>query len=385
MNLIDQTIAATVQARTTPIFGHHGDEKLSASAAQEKAFSRLDAYIRDGQARAKGVVERIMGEQPLDRYVRAASPMGVRLSANDKSVDVLVGGAREQIAPHALDQLATRAGMNLRYLHDLQGHQADWSAHLAALNVNTLLAHEDEATKYLVRSVGGRVRGVMSDAYKRMDSRPEVDAMIGAALGAGAVIVNGIYTETRVDLKIVRAKPIEVFPGEYMVFGLDYSNSDYGDGAREYRAFLLRLICLNGAVASTELRKIHIGKRFEGAEGIASAETLDLDARAQASLAQDTVKALLSEAATDHIVGQIRAANAKEIAPAKIESFLKTRVGKGDAEKITEKFASADVIEVPPGQNAWRFSNAISWLARETDDGRKKMDLERLAGEAMAL
>lgn len=380
MNLIDQTIAATVQARTAPIFAHGGDERLSVSAQQEKAFQRLDAYIKDGQRRAKNVVERIMGETPTDRYVRAAG--GLRMTTAGA---LSVGPSVETIAPHAMDQLATRAGMNLRYLHDLQGHQEDWARELVATNVNTLLAHEDPTTKYLVRSVGGRVRGVMSDAYKRMDSRPEVDAMIGAALGAGAVIVNGIYTETRVDLKIVRAKPIEVFPGEWMVFGLDYSNSDYGDGAREYRAFLLRLICLNGAVSTTELRKIHIGKRFDGAEGIASAETLELDARAQASLAQDTVKALLSDAATDSIVGQIRTANAKPLEPARIEGFLKTRVGKGDAEKITEKFASADVVEVPPGQNAWRFSNAISWLARETDDGRKKMDLERLAGEAMAL
>lgn len=379
-NLIDSTIAATVQARTTPIYGHHGDEKLSASAAQEKAFQRLDTYIADGRRRAAGVVDRIMNEIPRDRYVKARA---LGWHNEGSAIKTRIGAEVMTLNPHALDQAATRAGLNLRYLHDLQGHKAEWSAELAAVNLNTLLAHSDD--RFLMRDVGGHVRGVMSDAYKRIDSRPTVDALIGAAMGSGAVVVNGIYTETRVDLKVVRAKPIEVFPGEFMVFGLDYSNSDYGDGASEFRAFLLRLICLNGATQATELRKIHIGRRFDGADGIASEQTLQLDAQAQASLAQDTVRALLSEQATDHMVDQIRKANSGTVSPERVEGYLKTRVSKAQGEKIVEKFASADVVEVPAGQTPWRLSNAISWLARETEDGRAKMDLERLAGEAMAI
>jgi hypothetical protein len=365
---------------------------LSNEQKRQIGLQKLEAYIAAGRKQAARVVETVLAEQPRDRYVRAARGLRFDISDNGHELRALLGQDRQEIVDHALDQVAVRAGLNLRFLHDLQGHKAGWADELAARNLNTMLEHMDDgeadpqkATRFLVREVGGRIRGVMSDAFKRLDSRPTVDALVGAAQGAKAVVVNGIYTETRVSIKVVRAIPIEVFPGEYMVFGLDYSNSDYGDGASEFSAFLLRLACLNGAIATHEVRKIHIGSRFKGADGIASNETLELDARAQQSLAQDMVRALLSDSATDHMVKSIRESAALAIEPKKIEGFLKAKVNKTEAKAITDKFNSPDIEELPPGQNAWRFSNAISWLARETEDARRKMTLEALAGEAMVV
>lgn len=343
---------------------------------RDKSLTQMQRYIDTGAARARQVVSAIMDEQPRDRFIAAPA---LRFRGEDALQVAIPTGEVLDLNDHALDQVASRAGMPIRFLHDLQG--SDWGRKLAATNMNELLGHQ-EGTRYLVRQVGTKVRGVLSDAYKRIDSRPTVDALIGAAQAEGAVIVDGTYSETRVALKVVIAKPIEVFPGEFMVFGLDYSNSDYGDGAMEFSAFLLRLLCLNGATTVKELRKVHIGRRFNG-DDAASERTLRLDAAAQASMARDQVKALLSPAATDNLVKQIQEANARPADPKRIEGFLKTRANKSEAEAITEKFASADVVDLPPGQTAWRLSNAISWLARETDDGRRKLELERVAGEAM--
>lgn len=361
----------------------HGEyASWSPEKVRETALARMQEYIDRGRTRAEHVVRSVMEQQPRDRYVPVRA---LRFGHGEQALRAIVGeDAPLAINQHALDQTAERAGLNLRFLHELQGRKEEWSNNLASLNLNQLLCHMPEKDRFLVRQVGDTVRGVLSSAYKRIDSRPTVDALIGAAMDAKAAVVEGVYSETRVSLKIVRAAPIEVFSGEWMVFGLDYSNSDYGDGAAEFAAFLLRLRCLNGAVSVHEFRKVHVGRRFSG-DDAASERTLRLDAAAQASLARDQVRALLSDAATDNLVGQIRSANASEVAPKQIEGFLKARLGKEESKLVQDKFASADIVELPPGQTAWRLSNALSWLARETEDGRRKMQLERTAGEAMAV
>jgi hypothetical protein len=353
--------------------------QMSDHDRREKGLAKLQQYVSAGRMRANRVVSAIFNEIPSDKLVRAQA---LRVGATDDGLRMIIGGQPFEVHQHALDQAADKVGFNRRFLHELLGRGDSWAVQLVAHTMNELLVHQPTEARYLLRAVEGKVRGVLSDAYRRIDSGPTVDSIVQAANEAKAVVVDGIYTETRVALRVVREQPIEVFPGEWMVFGLDYSNSDYGDGASEFAAFLLRLLCLNGAVTVKELRRVHIGRRLKGDEA-ASERTLRLDAATQASLARDQVRALLSEEATSKVVRQVREANGTEIDPKAIDGFLKTRTNKAEAFAIAEKFASADVVDLPPGQTAWRLSNAISWLARETEDGRRRMELERVAGEAM--
>jgi hypothetical protein len=342
--------------------------------------TKLEQYIRAGRARSTRVVEAILDEQPKDSYVPAPA---IGFVALEQDLRLVVGGQPKSIHQHALDQAAQRANPKLRtYMHDLQGIGQTWANKLLATNLNELLQHQATKTRYLVREVDGKVRGLLSDSYRRIDSRPTLEAVIKATQNAKAAIVDGAYSETRVSLKVIRDEMIEVFPGEWMVFGLDFSNSDYGDGASEFSAFLLRLLCLNGAVTCKAFRKVHIGRRFTG-DDEASERTLRFDAAAQASYAQDQVRALLSDTKTGQLVDLIRRANAEQIEPKAIEGYLKTRTNKAEAEAITDKFSSADIINLPPGQSRWRFSNAISWLATQTADDRRRMSLEGMAGEVM--
>jgi hypothetical protein len=47
---------------------------------------------------------------------------------------------------------------------------------------------------------------------------------------------------------------------------------------------------------------------------------------------------------------------------------------------VVDAFESPDVINLPEGNTAWRASNAISWVARHTEDAEMRLDLERAAG-----
>jgi hypothetical protein len=353
------------------------DARFAGTDAQQVCRQKMEAYIERGRAGAVGVVERILSETPRDRYVPAAALRFER--ETDTTLAGNIGEDRRLIHSHALDQTAERAGLRLGYLHELLERQESWAADLAASNLNTLLAHAPG--RFLVREVNHSIRGVLSDSYRRIDSRPTIDALLAESEAAGAVVVDGNYTDTRVSLKVVRAEPIEVFDGEWMVFGLDYSNSDYGDGAHEISAFLLRLWCLNGAVSTKEVRKVHLGRRLSG--DAFSERTLRLDAATQASATRDEVRGLLRPEASARLVQQIRRANEKPIEAERVAAWLKPRLTKTEATEVTEKFTSAEIVELPPGQTNWRLSNAISWLAKNTADGRRRMELEHVAGEAI--
>lgn len=362
----------------------HGNEYSGFDAAKikEVSFDKLNSYLGKQQDITQNVARRIMGDNIRDRYVSTGA---FRFGANKDAIQALIGGVPSGIVPHALDQVASRAGMNLRFLHDLSDKRSDWANTLAVHNLNEMVSHLPADERFLVRDIRGDIRGVMSAAYKRIDSRPTLISLLEEGEKISAKLVGGIYTDTRVSLKMVVAQPIEVFPNEWMVFGLDYSNSDFGNGACEFSSFLLRLRCLNGCVSVRELRKIHIGRRYEGDLGDISDRTLKLDAAAQASLAKDQVRNLLSPAASKNLVDQIRAAAEATVTPARIEGFLAKRLSKPEIKAVTEKFASADVVELPAGQNAWRLSNALSWLARDMEATPRKMELERMAGEAVLL
>ena len=47
---------------------------------------------------------------------------------------------------------------------------------------------------------------------------------------------------------------------------------------------------------------------------------------------------------------------------------------------VLEKFNSPDIEFLPAGNTSWRWSNALSWLANESKDDRRKLELQNAAG-----
>lgn len=371
---------------------------LSADEIGRRCREKMEQYVDMGRKRATGAVEAIIRETPKDDYVQS---MGMQvLYHNDVNWDgkslfstfLYDKSGKERprevgFHQHALDQLAERSGLNVRYMHDLQakgsgGMSGEWARQLLVHNFNELLARKDKDENFLLRQVSGQIRGCLSDAYKCIDSRPTLDALMEGAALHNLAIVDGTYAETKVSLKFVSMKPIEVFPNEWMLFGFDYTNSDYGDGAREFASFLLRLRCLNGAQILKALRRIHVGRRHND-DLIRQRDTLEQEARLQSMEARDAVNTLVNPAVIDGLVKTVRLAAEKPITPPKIEEFVKKHLLKTEGEKVKERFNAADVDELPAGQNVWRFSNALSWLAKNTEDPKRKLELERMSGKVI--
>lgn len=357
---------------------HHGPGSYeeAASAAAADARAKLETLIENGKRNAAAVVEQVENQQPVDAII-----YGDRVKVTpDLMLDAVIAETEKQkIHRHALAQMAEVAGVKDGYARALF-EKGDWGKELLATNLNELFKHDEK--RHLVRVVDGEVRGFLSDKFRRRDARPLLDAFIGACQLLGAVPVDGHALETKVAVKAVLPVVFEPVPNEIVGIGIQFGTSDFGHGAQTLRTLLLRLWCTNFATLEEMMREVHVGGRisedFEYSE-----RTMRLDTAASASAIRDVVKSALAPERVAEVMDGIRAANEAKIDSRSVGAFLKARLNKSETAAAVEKFNSPDVELLPPGNTMWRLSNAVSWLAGETKDGARKLELEQVAGELL--
>jgi hypothetical protein len=136
-----------------------------------------------------------------------------------------VGDKGLRIHKHALSQLASPRG-RARRLHGRPRARPEWQRKLAAGILNEHYHQGTPDSRYLVRSVKGTARGVMSDKYRRLDNRPIVDALAHAAQAIGAQPYSGTFSDVRVALKLIIPR-VYIAGGDIVAFGLEWGNSDF--------------------------------------------------------------------------------------------------------------------------------------------------------------
>jgi hypothetical protein len=368
----DDQVTNTPLQPPTPTVTRLSDD--SPDASRYRAI--LQRKIDDGARRAADVITTIQRDQPRDQIVRMRGA-GFDV-ASSSGIRVRVGDDWYQPTDFALGQIAARAGVPLPYLRELAAPQsAPWQHQLAS---EILGQHYGNAgdVRVLVRSVHGQLRGWLSDKYRRLDSRPLVDALADEARSAGAVPVDGIATETRVAIKVIVPRILEPIPGEFLVCGGEWSTSDFGNGTHSFRAFALRVACLNGMTRENLLKQVHLGARLSE-EIEFSDRTHRLDTAASVSALRDVVRGALGPASRDRMIENVRAAHDRAMNKTQLSTATRT-LPKQVQKSVVDAFESPDVINLPEGNTAWRASNAISWVARHTEDAELRLDLERAAG-----
>lgn len=365
---------------------HHDNRTYDTASKQAADWARakLQGLISEGQPKAQRVIETIQREQPVDHLVRTEA-LDFHANVNGSGVDLIFGDARQALHANALRQVSTKAGVPLGYARKLLDEDhTGWGPELLATNLRRIYSENfvDSGTRFLLRSSQGQVRGFLSDRYRRLDSRPIVDAFAEACSSIGAVPVDGFCSDTKMSMKAMLPKIYEPVPNEVLSFGVALENSDYGNGALSLRIFCLRLWCTNTAIADEGLRSVHLGARL-GDNMSWSNKTHRLDQRRMCSAISDVVKGQLSAARINSFQQGIRQANEEKIAPSLVGSFLKRSLTKANVERVSEAFRSADVENLPPGNTRWRLSNAISWVAGQTEEPEARLELMKLAGKVL--
>jgi hypothetical protein len=359
-------------------------------AASAKA--KLEEIMHSKLAHTAEVVTRVMGEVPQDAIVKAdALAFPVR---DDGALTLaLPNGVAYTLHQNARRQAAGRVGMPTQYL-DVLADGEPWQRALAGKILTESYQHQ--TGRNLIRAYNGQARAVLSDHYRRLDSRPILDAFIGQVRDAGGLPYDAHASDVRVSIKalVPVVHEVEVAGGmragahmngdargrEFLVFGIEGSNSDYGVGAFSIRAFFLRLVCLNGATVEDAMRQVHLGGRLTDDIQFSEA-TYRKDTAATVSALRDVVRNQLGPARIDLLVDGIKRAGEQPVEWSKLKTRLATALTKEELRKATETFEGQDVINVPAGNTAWRASNAISWLANGQDvTADRKLALEKIAG-----
>jgi hypothetical protein len=383
------------------LFHHdHRDYNEAASDAAKKARQRLEAQIEAGRQKALAVIDKVIDETPRDKIVRvgaiefdvkerpdrilATYERGQNGPRSQADGDLVINAAEngwERLHRNALGQMAERANMPMAYVNHLE-NQGKWGKKLLADNLRELFMHKESTEKYLLRSVHNEVRGFLSNRFRRLDTKQLLETATGAFRDLGMVPVDGIGTDTRVRIRALLPVVFEPVPNEIVAYGVTWGNSDYGNGAHVLQLFCLRLWCTNYASLESVLREIHLGARLDE-NTTWSDRTYKLDTERSVSMLDDALKSSLSPDKVNAMNALIVKADEEKVSPVQVNDYLKRNLTKGLAEQVKDAFASADIENLPPGQNKWRLSNALSWIAGKVEDKEQALDLQQLAGRVL--
>lgn len=367
---------------------------MQSTLKAEETRTKFEGILAHGQEQAGNALSLLAKNIPEDQVVPHGAvkfdgengQLRMRLDLGD-----IDGGPSFTLHRNATRQVAQKANMPLKFVDYLADSGMNDEL---AFNFNRLFhsnqspVHKDSEEKdsrYLLRQVGGEVRGFLSDKYRRLDTPQIVESFIDAYQKFDAVPVRSKYMDTRFSLKVALNRVLEPYPGEVIMYGLSFGNSDYGNGAISLRDYVLRLVCINGMTGEEGFRKIHLGARL-GDDLRFSQNTYELDAKTISSAVRDVVGTLLAPEQVGNRVRLIRDAHEKKIdADLELNGLRKaSKITKSESEGVAKIYTSADVEILPPGNSAWRLANAISSFAKETTPERAE-ELEVVAGHISGL
>jgi hypothetical protein len=364
------------------------------ASASAIAHARLEQAIAAGIQRATPTIRQVLGVQPTDSVVYTPA-LGFEVGSDARvamrhfpqrfgGTPPSHDGPALSLHQNAWGQLLGRLGVDKGYADSLrvQGEDAGWRRSLLQRILNDHAGYSEG--RLLVRSVDSEARGILSSRFRRLDSRPLLDSFCGAAKAVGAVPYEGVHSDTRSSLSFILPRVIEAFPGEHVVVGLTWRNSDFGNGSFGISSFLLRLLCTNGMIGMSHVKERHIGGELPQDIELSS-ETYLADTSRAVSLTRDIVRGYLGDGA-EKAVSLIRKAHEKETTFEAAWKTIGRQLTKADREAAKIMFESAEDKLLPPGKTMLRFANALSWVANTVEDNPdRKLDLQRAAGQLMGV
>lgn len=292
---------------------------------------------------------------------------------------------------HAVSQFGEKLSVPARYLRDLATSGQEWERQLAAHTLNEA-SSRGSRQRLLMRAVEGQIRGVLSDAYRRMDTGVIMSQFLNACDAANAIIFDAAHTDTKSFVEVLIPQPFDIETegnGKLgLLFGMRISNSDFGDGALRLSSFIVNGACWNGLVFKSSINQIHLGRRLP--DNIQFAEdTYRADTEAQAKAVRDTVKTLMGQERILELARGIKGAATEEVKLDGEITKLKRLGGglsKGEITEVEERLKYNRVDDGLAGNlTRWKFANAVTAVARDTEDARRRREIEEIGGLLMNL
>jgi hypothetical protein len=289
------------------------------------------------------------------------------------------------LRPIAHGQIASSLAIPKPYYDRMLSDAPD----LLASNVNRWL-HAQPARK-LVRTLDNSVRAFLSDSYRPLDNFDLAEAALPKLSSLACRVVSCEVTESRFYLKAVTDRIAgEVKKGDVIQAGLVISNSEVGHGSLRVEALDYRLVCTNGVVRESAIRKAHLGRsNGRGYDAIEDAreyfrdETRKADDKAFFLKVQDAVGAMFDEQRFNARIEQYREASERRIEADPVQVVEKT----ADRLALAETERSSVLKHLVQGADlsAWGLANAVTRTAEDARDYDRASELEAIGAEVIEL
>jgi hypothetical protein len=313
-----------------------------------------------------------------------------RLDASTRKVQLTVGEKfTGSINSLAHDHIGKWCGIPGQYYDRMLEDKPE----LLAFNVNSWLKDRERKETRLVRTLDGHARAFLSHRYRTIDH----DVVANAALPilmeeseklGGVKIMSSEVTERRLYIKAVSERlTYEVKKGDAVQAGISISNSEVGKGSVRVEPFLLRLVCLNGAVVEdSAVRKFHIGRssaELEAAEEVFRDETREADDKVFIMKLQDVVRAAFNDGTFEILKRTTIDASTRKI-KAPIEEVVEEVVTRYSLKKDQKDTFLRKLIE-GADLTQWGLANAVTAVANTAPDYETANELERVGGSILTL
>jgi len=356
------------------------------SKKKEILTDKLQSLLSNNREKVNTVHEKIIDDvNNLEDRIIPFGPMSrMRFTANG-SFNALIEGEKYSLHPNALRQLA--------YLFDVPGAyvtkltETEWGRSLLQ---EIFCEHNDNSLRkrMLVRSVGDEVRGVLSDKYRRLDSRVIYQSFISEADQAGAVLIDAHYTEVKQYMTVVFPRVFEINTENngtiFSAFGARISNGDFGNSSLNLNAFQMNCVCDNGLVSKSTLSAKHLGKRLSSNLQL-SERTYNYDTKTMASAVRDITGNLLNQDTMYRTAQKIKSASDEVIDMDMAIKRLPKEIHKAEIEGIKSILQEGDEDRGIFGKpTKWKLSQAINSYGNDIG-GTRKRELDELAGKLLNL
>lgn len=300
--------------------------------------------------------------------------------------------------------LQYRLGINKTYYERMGDEATD----LLCTNINYWT--ERDSRNLLVRTLDNKVRAVLSDRFRRLDSVELFFTAFDEAKNVGAKIVQADMTETnfylrllhpewatkldgfKMDMKARREsrmltghQPYSILEhlddddgGTWLVPGIVVRNSDVGYGSLNAELFVFDLVCSNGLIANRTIHQVHLGQQME--VGYVSHETRELEDKALWARVRDLIRASFDKDQFLELVKKIQGAAEQPLdnAVVAVETVVKNYgFTDQDKENILNELMNA-------GSNTvYGLMSAVTAVGRDKGDYDEGVKFERAGGDIL--
>lgn len=244
----------------------------------------------------------------------------------------------------------------------------------------------------MLRTLDGTVRGLLSPRYRILDGHDMLEAVFPTMQENKLEIVSSEITDRRLYIKALSPSlKSEVKKGDVVQYGLTISTSDVGAGSVRVEPMIYRLVCLNGMITSTAIRKFHVGKNLaeEEIQELLSDRTKALSDEAFWAQVRDVVIGSLRKENFETQVDRLRVAANEEIKnfdfPRVVELTMRATgiAGEGKKNSIIAALASGNE---GAGLTRWGLVNSFTRAAQAEDlSYEESIEMERAGGAILNL